>query len=406
VAASLRLADVLDFHGKPEVCRHNQANCAAKLNKGEVPMNISHISVSTLPVLHRFGGAIERRIVEIAQEQARRGHRVSVYSVGDETQTQERAGVSYHFLKCRSRLPWKHFEFQYQVVKGLKRKSSEDVLHFHSQPEGALLSKWVAGKKVLSYDYFAFRGGRATPLYHVYKHVLRRFDLLLPCSSYCLQESQNFWRLPDSKLRVLYNGVNTQQFQPDPAAAARERKNLGINKRVVLYVGRVCEQKGSDILLRAIEILNQRRTDIQLVIAGPIGQFGLKDDSQRWINRIHDVGGLYLGAVEESRLAAVYNLADVFVMPTRVMEMFGMAAAEAQACGKPVVASDCGGLREVVPTDCGARFPVGDANKLAEEIEKLLDDPARYAACAANAVRNAARYDWAAICDTLETLYR
>jgi hypothetical protein len=42
-------------------------------------MNISHISVSTLPVLHRFGGAIERRIVEIAHEQARRGHRVSVY---------------------------------------------------------------------------------------------------------------------------------------------------------------------------------------------------------------------------------------------------------------------------------------------------------------------------------------
>ncbi len=123
------------------------------------------------------------------------------------------------------------------------------------------------------------------------------------------------------------------------------------------------------------------------------------------MQRIQDVGGKYLGAVEESRLAAIYNLADVFAMPTRAFEMFGMAAAEAQACGKPVVASDCGGLREVVPDDCGARFPVGDFGKMADEIEKLVDDRPRYEACSANAVRNAAQYDWARICDALDTLY-
>ncbi len=367
-------------------------------------MNISHISVSTLPVLHRFGGAIERRIVEIAQEQVRRGHRVSVYSVGDDTQTREVNGVTYRFLKCRTRLPWKHFEFQYQAVRELK-KHADDVLHFHSQPEGAMMSKTLAGKKILSYDYFAFRGGRTTPLFHVYKHVLRRFDLLLPCSQYCLEESQNFWNLPVNKLKVLFNGVNTLQFKPDSAAAARERDLLGIDKRVMLYVGRVCTQKGSDVLLQAAKALSARRSDVQLVIAGPIGQFGLKDDPERWVERIQEVGGIYLGAVEESRLASVYNLADVFVMPTRLLEMFGMSAVEAQACGKPVVASDCGGLREVVPTNCGARFPVGNADALAAEIAQLIDDPARYASCAANALRNAATYDWTCICDTLDDLY-
>ena len=369
-------------------------------------MNISHISVSTLPVLYRFGGAIERRIVETAREQARRGHNVTVYSVGDQTETKEVDGVTYRFLKCRTQLPWKHFEFQYQTVRELKRRSKEDVLHFHSQPEGALMSTRLPGRKVLQYDFFAFRGGRQTPLYHLYKHVLRCFDLLLPCSNYCLQESQKFWRFPDAKLRVLYNGVNTRQFQPDAAAASRERTLLEIDKRVILYVGRVCEQKGSDVLLQAMRVLNERRSDCQLVIAGPIGQFGLKDDPDRWIERIHEVGGKYLGAVEESRLAAIYNLADIFVMPTRVYEMFGMAAAEAQACGKPVVASDCGGLQEVVPTDCGARFPVGNFEKLADEIEKLVDDRHHYDRCSAKALRNSAQYDWARICDALDTLYR
>jgi glycosyltransferase involved in cell wall biosynthesis len=368
-------------------------------------MNISHVSVSTLPVLHRFGGAIERRIVEIAREQARRGHRVSVYSVGDATETREVDGVTYRFLHCRTRLPWRHLEFQHRVVRELPVRA-DDVLHFHSQPEGAWMSQAVGARKVLSYDFFQFRGGRTTPLYHLYKRALRRFDLLLPCSRYCLEESQSFWRFPAGKLRILYNGVNTRQFRPDPAAAARERAALGIDQRVVLYVGRVCEQKGSDVLLAAARTLRERRRDVRLVVAGPIGQFGLTDDPEGWIERIREVGGLYLGAVEESRLHAIYNLADVFVMPTRANEMFGMAAVEAQACGKPVVASDSGGLKEVVPATCGARFPVGDAARMADEIERLLDDPARYAASAAEARRNAETYDWARICDTCDELYR
>jgi glycosyltransferase involved in cell wall biosynthesis len=93
-------------------------------------------------------------------------------------------------------------------------------------------------------------------------------------------------------------------------------------------------------------------------------------------------------------------------MPTRAYEMFGMAAVEAQACGKPVVSSDLGGLREVVPSNCGARFPVGDSARMGEEIEKLVDDSNLYAACSENALINAATYDWARICDTCDELYR
>lgn len=368
-------------------------------------MKISHISVSNLPVLYQFGGAIERRIVEISGQQASRGHSVRVFSIGDQTEIREVNGVEYHFLKCRTRLPYRHFEFQHKVVRSLKDHPGE-VLHFHSQPEGAWMSRRVNAMKVLSYDFFDFRGGKRTPLYHAYKRVLRRFDLLLPCSQFCLQESSKFWDLPNSKLKILFNGVNTGQFKPDREAAAAERAKIGIEKRVVLYVGRVCRQKGSDLLLEAIKVLNQRRSDLQLVIAGPISQFGMNTDPDRWIERIKGVGGIYLGAVEESRLAAIYNLADVFVMPTRVAEMFGMAAVEAQACGKPVVASDCGGLQEVVPTDCGGRFPVGNAERLAAEIECLMDDDSHRSACAANALRNAAQFDWSRICDALDEMYR
>ncbi|MBN8604994.1 MAG: glycosyltransferase, partial [Planctomycetes bacterium] len=115
-------------------------------------MIINHISVSTLPVLYRFGGAIERRIMETANEQARRGHEVHVYSVGDESETRLVNGVTYHFIKCRSKLPLKHIEFQYRIARALKRGPKGGVLHFHSQPEGALMSTFVSAKKILQYD--------------------------------------------------------------------------------------------------------------------------------------------------------------------------------------------------------------------------------------------------------------
>ena len=74
-------------------------------------------------------------------------------------------------------------------------------------------------------------------------------------------------------------------------------------------------------------------------------------------------------------MPGIYNACDIFAMPTRELEMFGMAAVEAQACGKPVIASDHGGLRETVPDTAGSRFRTGDAADLAAHLEALLEQP-------------------------------
>ena len=124
-----------------------------------------------------------------------------------------------------------------------------------------------------------------------------------------------------------------------------------------------------------------------------------------WRRRIAQSGGTYLGPVDEDRLAATYQMADVFVMPTRQHEMFGMAAVEAQACGVPTIASDHGGLRETVPFECGSRFPPGDAAQLGTHITALLMDEARRKACSDAAVANAARFSWARVAQDLAASY-
>jgi glycosyltransferase involved in cell wall biosynthesis len=372
-------------------------------------LRIAHIGpASDVPILYPFGGAIQRRMIELARQQAKDGHQVTVLSLGSEKKSVEVDGVQVRYLPTRISGPLRTLEFQWRALQSVRFASTarQHVLHFHSQPEGAVLSSLCGAFKVLSYDNFYFRGGRQLPLGPLYTAALNRFERLLPCSQYCSDESTRYWSLEPSRVQVVYNGVNLTQFKPNAVAGEAERRALGLEGRVVLYVGRVCRQKGTHVLLEAFRRVRARRADVTLLVAGPIGQFGNGEDPDGWAAAIAEVGGRYIGPVAEPRLAAIYNLADIYVMPTVELEMFGMAAVEALACGTPVIASDHGGLRETVPIECGGRFPVGDAIGLSAEIEALLGNVDRYRRASECALEHAKRYEWQVICRQLEVIYR
>ncbi len=373
-------------------------------------MRITHISVGSLPqVFSAYGGAIQRRVAELAQEQSRRGHQVTVFSPGETSHVFTRDGIRVRYVRTRLASPWSHLEYQMRVVSALLAdREKPEVLHFHSEPEGAILSAPLRTVKVLSYDNFFFRGGKASRMHPAYRRALDRFDLLLPCSRYCAAESIKYWSLPSQKVRVLYNGVNTDQFHPDATSGACERERIGATGRVLLYVGRVCRQKGSDVLLTAYEEVQRSLPDAQLVVAGPIGGFdgnGGDEGTDWWKERLRDARATYLGRVPDDRLSGVFNMADVLVMPTIELEMFGMAAIEAEACGTPVVATDHGGLRETVPTGCGLRVPPGDSAALADAIASLLDNEGTRHEYALRAREHASTFAWDRIAAQLDELY-
>ena len=207
-------------------------------------------------------------------------------------------------------------------------------------------------------------------------------------------------------MQVLYNGVSLQQFHPDAAAAAGRRAALGIGDEFVLvYVGRVCQQKGTDLLVDAYAKMRAEGRKIRLVIAGPIGQFG-HEGSDEITNKLKANEGLYLGPVDEAVLPSVYNMADVFVLPTRDNEMFGMAAIEAQACGRPVVCSNHGGLPEVVDRSSGLLFRSGDLDDLTQQLRVLMDNSSMREQFSEAAVTNARRFAWESITKELGDVYR
>lgn len=372
-------------------------------------MRLIHVSVGNLPeVFSQDGGAIQRRVAELAVEQSRRGHSVHVFSPGVRSRSDSVHGVTVDYIPVRASGVAGRIEYQIRAArKG--RHLNADVLHFHSEPESAAIWASSPAAKVLSYDYFTFRGGHLRPLY---RKFLGAFDLLLPCSEYCARASSSYWALPDNRVQVVYNGVSLSQFFPDPSVAASERRLLGLSASdpLILYVGRTCRQKGTDVLLKAFESLRRSLPAASLVIVGPIERFGASDEGDpialAWRDRIESSGAVYLGVVDEERLPRLYNAADVVCMPTTHLEMFGMAALEAQACGTPVVATNHGGLSEVVTADTGIRVPVGDAAALSGAFLKILTTPVLAAQLATNARAHARLFGWDRIVDGLDDVYQ
>jgi len=361
---------------------------------------IVHVGPSILPLPARFGGAVERRMMELAEAQARGGERIIVYSGGSETGWRECRGVSIRYLRG-----WR-IDFALRFAQDVARHTPR-VIHVHNRAEIAWIVKAAAlGPVVLSCDNHFEPGRRFVHLRGfskaVWRQCLRSCDRIAPVSEYCREIYQAYWNLPDNKLAPIPNGVDCARFHPDAALRAEWRTRLGVNTRpMILYVGRLCEQKGTDLLIAAYRML---RRPAALVVAGPCEQFG-QTQLSALVAQIQEAGGIYLPPLDDADMPGIYNACDIFAMPTRALEMFGMAAVEAQACGKTVVASDHGGLRETVPETAGLRFRTGDAKDLAAHLEALLDNPNLLAALGAGARENAARYAWPRIAQRCQEVY-
>lgn len=211
-----------------------------------------------------------------------------------------------------------------------------------------------------------------------------------------------------TKLCVSPPGVNRTHFRPGSKARARSRLGLGAEP-LALFVGRVQALKGPDVALAAVALARERLGDLRLlIVGGPSGPGGgremaaLRDSAARMgpgTVRFHP-------PVRHSRLADFYRAADVLVAPSR-SESFGLVAAEAQACGLPVVAARRGGLMYVVEDGGTGLLVEGWAPQgYAAAICKVIEDRELAAAMSSRAVEWAGRYSWKATSDRLLELYR
>ena len=177
---------------------------------------------------------------------------------------------------------------------------------------------------------------------------------------------------PADKIEVKYNGVNIPQRQEYPGSSAPSADKDG-STSVVSFIGRLDVAKGTSMLVQLPELMKSR-CEVQFRIAGA------GPDEKMLRNRLAAYSNVeFLGRISPQSVTRLIQSSDCVIVPSIVPETFGLVAAEALACGTPVLASKIGGLAELV-AESGAGWtilPTAKPSEFADRLQQLLADPDR-----------------------------
>ena len=250
----------------------------------------------------------------------------------------------------------------------------------------------------------AYLRGPAKILLTAAERYVRR---LYNCFEATLVPSEQLTRILEDwgvrNVRTVNLGVNTDTFSPHPEDRAQTRRSLGIepNRRLLLYVGRLAQEKNTETLFDAVEILVKRRPqEFELLVIGDgpqrkrLRQLQRKTGEVRWIQYCTD----------SLELARYYRSADLFIHPG-TQETFGLVALESQACATPVVGFRGSRMDRNILHEQESWAAENTPEALAKAIEEFSRKDLRATgSIAAQAV--AEHYSWPKVFDGVFCIYR
>jgi len=220
-------------------------------------------------------------------------------------------------------------------------------------------------------------------------------------------KSSNLLQKYHDRVVIIPNGVDNKRFNPKrDGSQVKARYNLEESK-VILFVGALTRwhrYKGVDILIKAFMEIQRQLNDARLLI---VGDGDLKPEYRSLSSPIeHKV--IFAGNIDDDELPSYYAASDLLVLPSvDRSEGFGLTLLEANATGKPVVASNVGGILSVVTDGVnGLLVPPCDEKTLAKTVINLLRDEDRLLEMGRNGRRIAEGHDWKQIAKRTEELYR
>ena len=201
---------------------------------------------------------------------------------------------------------------------------------------------------------------------------LRRSAATVVLSEHSRQEVLAFG-YPSGRIRLIPGGADVERFHPaKDKSVVRERLGLPAERTLLLTVRRLAPRMGLDSLVRAMPAIIARRPDALLLVGG-------KGPERGRLERLVAELGLgdhvrLLGFIADAELAAHYQAADVFVLPTLALEGFGLVTAESLSCGTPVLGTPVGATPEILRRlDARLVLPGASPVALAEGITAFLE---------------------------------
>tara|TARA_R110001592_G_scaffold283010_4_gene550888 strand:- start:3108 stop:4349 length:1242 start_codon:yes stop_codon:yes gene_type:complete len=348
--------------------------------------------LQVLPAMGAAGG-VERGTVEIAGAVVQAGGRALVASAGGPlVHDLARVGAEHVDLPMDSKNPvtmWRNVDRLAQVIRAEK----VDIVHARSRAPA--WSARAAAKRTGAHFVTTFHGtyGAGNHLKRVYNSIMTRGERVIAISQFIAGHIRQLYGVPSNKIRVIHRGVDLERFDPAKVTAQRV-VNLATDwmlpdgMPVIMLPGRLTRWKGQPVVIDALSRLKRR--DIRCLLVG--GDQGREDYRAELESMIADRNlNEVVRLVDHcDDMPAAYMLTDVVISASTDPEAFGRVIAEAQALGRPVIATDHGGAKEtVIPGVTGWLVPPGDPDALAAAIEKVLSlDSAQRSTLAGKAIAN------------------
>lgn len=355
--------------------------------------------VGSFPPFEIIDHGLDPNFYYLSKEQAKLGLEVHVFTVGSGkiVKTESQKSLTVH------RIP---FPYNINILKELLRLKSSggvDLIHTHAtkgistvfmkkrlatpiigQIHGTSLPHAEKGDGGSVLDR---RGEILTKVLIRYailrqKSMWSRLDQVFAVSRAIARSLIKYYSIDPSKIRILHNAVDPHLFKPQSRRLIheiRERLSLGYGP-IILFVGSFRPVKGIQFLLTAMKSIVSDFPDTQLVLIGGIPRFMRSQASYYlYLKRCAIDLGIsdsvrFFNKVPHMRMPLIYSMADIVVIPS-LYESFGKVAVEAMACETPVIASNVGGLPEIIDNGIdGFLVDVGSVEMISLTAKRLLNN--------------------------------
>ena len=288
-----------------------------------------------------------------------------------------------------------------------------DIIHAHDWLSG------VAGvglkhlyRKPLITTMHSTEFGRRTGIHNDFQASIHEIEgwitfeswRVITCSYYMRSHVAWCFRLPESKMCVVPNGVDVSKFSFSFDYWDVRNRFAHASERILLFVGRLVPEKGLDTLINALPMIFDGGVNVKLVVVGEGPQ------KEMYQGMASDRGlrekVIFAGYVDDWTLRALYRVADVTVVPSK-FEPFGIVALEAMAAHCPLVTTSTGGLNEIVDDGgTGLKVPTDDPPALAGAILRIVRDVGFKNYVVENAYRKCLwNYNWDKIAEWTNGVY-
>ncbi len=261
-------------------------------------------------------------------------------------------------------------------LSGYLKNENFDVIHTHASKDLWLLVPALRLSRLKTPLFLTKHVGsfiKKKDLFHrsLYKRVNTAFAISTVIKNNLLETTT----LPEEKIKILHDGIDTRKFSPGNSNGEQIRKEFGINKDEILVgmIARFTWGKGHEEFLQAAEVLKKKYGNIKFMIVGEAsrGEMEYEKKIKQLIISLNLEDKIILTGYRED-VVDLLGAMDIFVFPSH-SEAFGIALVEAMAVGVPSVCSDSNGILDIaVDGETSLFFKTKDAADLEKKLEKLI----------------------------------